>query len=92
MENLFVEHGWIGWIIVGALAGAVAKLLMPGKDGGGILMTILLGIAGAALAGFLGNLMGWYEQGEGPGFIAAVIGAFVLLFVYKKVKKPSTGA
>jgi uncharacterized membrane protein YeaQ/YmgE (transglycosylase-associated protein family) len=58
MENLFVEHGWIGWIIVGALAGAVAKLLMPGKDGGGILMTILLGIAGAALAGFLGNLPG----------------------------------
>ncbi len=85
--NLLVEHGWLGWIIVGALAGAVAKLLMPGKDGGNIFMTVILGIAGAALAGFLGEMIGWYDQGEGPGFIAAVVGALVLLVIYRQVKK-----
>ncbi|MEL1251750.1 GlsB/YeaQ/YmgE family stress response membrane protein [Aurantiacibacter gilvus] len=85
--DLFVEHGWLGWIIVGGLAGALAKLLMPGKDGGSIIMTILLGIAGAAVAGFLGNAIGWYEQGEGPGFIAAVVGALILLVIYRQVKK-----
>jgi len=85
--DIFVEYGWLGWIIVGALAGAIAKFLMPGKDGGNIFMTIILGIAGAALAGFLGNMVGWYEQGEGPGFIAAVVGALVLLVIYRQVKK-----
>ena len=85
--DIFVEHGWLGWIIVGGLAGALAKLLMPGKDGGNIIVTILLGIAGAALAGFVGNAIGWYEPGEGPGFIAAVIGALVLLVIYRQVKK-----
>lgn len=87
--DIFVEHGWLGWIIVGGLAGALAKLLMPGKDGGNIIMTILLGIAGAAIAGFLGSMIGWYEQGEGPGFIAAVVGALVLLVIYRQVKKRS---
>jgi uncharacterized membrane protein YeaQ/YmgE (transglycosylase-associated protein family) len=85
--DIFVEHGWLGWIIVGGLAGALAKLLMPGKDGGNILVTILLGIAGAALAGFIGNAIGWYEQGEGPSFIAAVVGALLLLVIYRQVKK-----
>lgn len=85
--DIFVEHGWLGWIIVGGLAGALAKLLMPGKDGGNIIVTILLGIAGAAVAGFLGNMIGWYEPGEGPGFIAAVIGALILLVIYRQVKK-----
>ena len=85
--DLFIEYGWFGWIVVGALAGAVAKLLMPGKDGGNIVVTILLGIAGAAIAGFIGNAIGWYEPGEGPGFIAAVIGALILLVIYRQVKK-----
>ena len=76
--DIFVEHGWIGWIIVGGLAGALAKFLMPGKDGGNIIMTILLGIAGAAIAGFLGNAIGWY---------AAVVGALILLVIYRQVKK-----
>lgn len=85
--DIFVEHGWLGWIIVGGLAGALAKLLMPGKDGGNIIVTILLGIAGAAVAGFLGNAIGWYEPGEGPGFIAATVGALILLIIYRQVKK-----
>lgn len=88
--NLFVEHGWLGWIIIGGIAGALAKLLMPGKDGGGIIVTIVLGVAGAVLSGFIGSLLGWYTPGEGPGFIAAVIGAFVLLFIYRQINKNKT--
>jgi uncharacterized membrane protein YeaQ/YmgE (transglycosylase-associated protein family) len=90
--NLFVEHGWLGWIIIGGIAGALAKLLMPGKDGGGIIITIVLGVAGAVLSGFIGSLLGWYEQGEGPGFIAAVIGALILLVIYRQVNKSKTSA
>ena len=75
MEN----YGIIGWIVIGGLAGAIAKLLMPGKDPGGCIITILLGIAGALLAGWLGHAVGWYEPNEGAGFIAAIVGAFLLL-------------
>lgn len=85
--DLLVEYGWLGWIIVGGIAGAIGKFLMPGKDGGGIIMTILLGIAGAVTMGFIGNFLGWYGPGEGPGFIAAVVGSVLLLFVYRQVKK-----
>lgn len=83
MEN----YGIIGWIVIGLLAGAVAKLLMPGKDPGGCIITILLGIAGALLAGFLGRALGWYSQNEGAGFVAAVVGAFILLFVYRLISR-----
>ncbi len=80
------NYGIIGWIVIGLLAGGIAKLLMPGRDPGGCIVTILLGIAGALLAGFLGRAIGWYGPGdEGAGFIAAVIGAFVILFVYRLV-------
>jgi uncharacterized membrane protein YeaQ/YmgE (transglycosylase-associated protein family) len=89
--DLFVEYGWFGWLVIGGIAGAVAKLLMPGKDGGNMAVTIILGIAGAAIAGFLGNMIGWYEPGEGPGFIAAVIGALILLVIYRQVKKRQAG-
>ena len=85
--NLLTDHGWLGWIIIGALAGGLAKLIMPGKDPGGCIVTIVLGIAGAALAGFIGNSLGWYEQGEGAGFIAAVLGAIVILFVYRMIAR-----
>jgi uncharacterized membrane protein YeaQ/YmgE (transglycosylase-associated protein family) len=81
MEN----YGIIGWIVIGLLAGGVAKLLMPGKDPGGCIITILLGIAGALLAGFLGRAVGWYDPGDGAGFIAAVVGAFIILFIYRLV-------
>lgn len=72
-------------IIVGAIVGALAKLVMPGKDPGGILITILLGIAGSFVAGMLGHALGWYEAGEGPGIIAGVIGAVILLGIYRLV-------
>ena len=73
------------WIVIGGIAGAIAKLLMPGKDPGGCIITILLGIAGALLAGFLGRAVGWYREGEGAGFIAAIVGAFVILLIYRLV-------
>ena len=72
--------------IIGLIAGAVAKLLMPGKDPGGIIVTMLLGIAGALLAGFLGRSLGWYQQGQGAGFIFSVIGALIILWVYRMMK------
>ena len=76
---------FVAWIVLGLIAGAIAKLLMPGKDPGGCLITILLGIAGALLAGFLGKMVGWYDQNEGAGFIAAIVGAFLILLIYRLV-------
>ena len=77
-------------IIIGLVAGTVAKLLMPGKDPGGFIITILLGIAGAFLATFLGQAIGWYEAGEGAGFIGAVVGAILILVLYRMfIKKRS---
>lgn len=87
--DFFVNNGWIGWIIIGGLAGALGKLLVPGKDGGGIFTTIILGIAGAALMGFLGKTIGWYDAGEGPDFLAALLGSIILLLIYRQVKKRS---
>ncbi len=87
MEN----YGIIGWIVIGLLAGGIAKLLMPGRDPGGCIVTILLGIAGALLAGFLGRAVGWYGAGdEGAGFIAAIIGAFLILLIYRLVLRRRT--
>ena len=79
------SYGILGWIVIGGLAGAIAKLLMPGKDPGGCIITILLGIAGALLAGFLGRAVGWYEPNEGAGFLAAIVGAFLILLIYRLV-------
>lgn len=84
--DFFAENGWIGWILIGGLAGAAGKFLLPGKDGGGLIVTIALGIAGAVLMGLLGKVTGWYGAGQGPDFIAAVIGSIILLLVYRKVK------
>ena len=74
-------------IIIGLIVGALAKLIMPGRDGGGILMTIILGIAGALLAGFVGRSMGLYDQGEGAGIIASIVGAVLLLAIYRAVTR-----
>ncbi len=83
--NLLSDYGFFGWIVIGALAGIIAKAIMPGRDPGGCIVTILLGVAGAVVAGFLGNALGWYRQGEGAGFIAAVIGAILILFIYRLI-------
>ena len=83
--NLLADHGWIAWIIIGAIAGAIAKAVMPGRDPGGCIVTILLGIGGAVLAGWLGNVLGWYRQGQGAGFIAAIIGAIIILFIWRLI-------
>ena len=74
-------------IIIGFLAGVVAKFIMPGKDPGGFIITTVLGVVGALLATFLGRLIGWYKEGETGGFIAAVVGAIIILFVYRIIKK-----
>ncbi|MGE5092743.1 MAG: GlsB/YeaQ/YmgE family stress response membrane protein, partial [Bacillota bacterium] len=71
-------------LIIGLVVGAIAKFLMPGRDPGGIFITMLLGVAGAFLAGFLGRSLGWYSTaGSGPGIIASIIGAMILLFIYR---------
>jgi uncharacterized membrane protein YeaQ/YmgE (transglycosylase-associated protein family) len=74
-------------ILIGFLAGALAKFIMPGKDPGGFIITTILGIVGALVATFLGQALGWYQAGQSAGFIGAVVGAVILLFVYRKVKK-----
>ena len=73
----------IWMILVGLLVGAMAKLLMPGRDPGGIVVTILIGIAGSIIAGFLGRSIGWYTEGEPAGFIASILGAVLFLFLYR---------
>lgn len=72
-------------LIIGLIVGALAKLVMPGKDPGGFIITILLGVAGAFVAGWLGQALGWYEVGEAPGIIMSVVGAVILLAIYRLV-------
>jgi uncharacterized membrane protein YeaQ/YmgE (transglycosylase-associated protein family) len=73
-------------VIIGLIVGAFAKLLMPGKDPGGIWITIALGIAGSILATYLGQLLGWYQPGQTAGFIMSIAGAILLLFIYRVVR------
>src|SRR5688572_8750747 len=87
MSQYLADHGWLGWILIGLIAGAIAKAIMPGRDPGGCLVTIVIGIAGALLAGFLGQAVGWYGPGEGAGFIAAIIGAILILFLYRMIAR-----
>jgi uncharacterized membrane protein YeaQ/YmgE (transglycosylase-associated protein family) len=78
--------GTLIWtLVIGLLIGAVAKLLMPGRDPGGCIITMLIGIAGSFIASYLGQKMGWYEQGQPAGFIASVIGAMLLLLLYRLI-------
>lgn len=78
--------GILGWIVFGLIVGALAKFVMPGRDPGGLIVTILLGIAGAIVGGFIGRTLGWYQPGEPAGFIMATLGAVVLLFVYRMTR------
>lgn len=75
----------IGAIIIGGIAGAIAKFIMPGRDGGGIILTIILGIVGALVATFLGQALGWYAPGQSTGFIGSIVGAIIVLFVFRLV-------
>ena len=77
--------GVIGWIIFGLIVGAIAKLLMPGRDPGGIIVTMALGIAGALLGGFVGRALGWYQENEPAGFLMSLVGAVLLLVIYRMV-------
>ena len=79
--------GFLWMLIIGLIVGAIAKFLMPGKDPGGIIITILIGIAGSMVAGFLGRSLGWYAEGEPIGFIASLVGAILLLVIYRFATK-----
>jgi uncharacterized membrane protein YeaQ/YmgE (transglycosylase-associated protein family) len=82
--------GIITTLVIGLIVGALAKLLMPGKDPGGIIITILLGIAGAFVARFLGQALGFYAEGERAGIIASILGAILLLAIYRLMRRGST--
>ncbi|WP_321471947.1 GlsB/YeaQ/YmgE family stress response membrane protein [uncultured Paludibaculum sp.] len=83
---------FIWMCLIGLVAGALAKMLMPGKDPGGMLVTMLLGIAGSIVAGFLGRTLGWYQEGQTAGLIMSVLGAVLLLALYRMLKKgPAAG-
>ena len=89
--NLLADYGWLSWIIIGALAGAIAKFIMPGRDPGGFIVTIIIGIVGALVGGFISVQLGY---GDVTGFdiksiIIAVLGALLLLFLYRMVKSRS---
>jgi len=73
----------LGWILFGLIVGALAKLVMPGRDPGGIIVTMLLGIAGAVIGGFIGRALGFYGPGEAAGWVMSFLGAVVLLAIYR---------
>jgi uncharacterized membrane protein YeaQ/YmgE (transglycosylase-associated protein family) len=79
--------GILSWILFGLVVGVIAKLLMPGRDPGGFIVTILLGIAGALVGGFVGRAMGFYGENQGAGWIMAILGAIVLLALYRMMAR-----
>lgn len=81
--------GILGWVLFGLVVGIIAKLLMPGRDPGGFIITTLLGIVGAVIGGFLGRSLGLYGPGEPAGFLMATLGAVVLLFLYRMLRRPA---
>jgi uncharacterized membrane protein YeaQ/YmgE (transglycosylase-associated protein family) len=81
--------GVIGWIFFGLIVGVIAKLLMPGRDPGGFIVTVLLGIAGALLGGWIGRVVGLYRAGEAAGLFMSIVGAIILLVIYRKIQ-PAT--
>ena len=83
--------GILGWILFGVIVGIIAKLIMPGRDPGGFIVTMLLGIVGAVVGGFIGRAMGFYGPHEGAGLIVSILGAVVVLWIYRMlVRRPHT--
>ena len=78
--------GFVMTIIIGFIVGVIAKFIMPGKENMGFIVTTLLGIAGSIVATYAGQAVGWYQAGEATGWIGSIVGAFVLLWIYQKVK------
>ena len=81
----FSAHSILWILVIGLVIGAIAKLLMPGKDPGGCIITMLIGIAGAFIASYLGQKIGWYEPGQPASFIASIVGAMLLLLLYRLI-------
>jgi uncharacterized membrane protein YeaQ/YmgE (transglycosylase-associated protein family) len=82
--------GVLGWMVFGLIVGAIAKLLMPGRDPGGFIVTMLIGIAGALTGGFVGRALGWYGPNDGAGFFMSLLGAILLLWLYRVIFVRST--
>jgi len=78
---------WLWTLIIGLIVGAIAKWVMPGRQGGGIIVTIILGIVGAFIATWIGQAVGWYRAGGGAGFIASIIGALIILWIYGMITR-----
>jgi uncharacterized membrane protein YeaQ/YmgE (transglycosylase-associated protein family) len=78
-------------LIIGLIVGAIAKLIVPGRDPGGIIITMLLGIAGSFLAGWIGRALGWYQPGQSAGFIASIVGAIIILAIYHLIRGRTGG-
>ena len=89
MEIFGAYHGYIMTFIIGLVVGIIAKFLMPGKDPGGFIITAILGVAGSFLATWLGRALGWYQEGATAGWIASIIGAIILLVLYRFFSKKS---
>jgi uncharacterized membrane protein YeaQ/YmgE (transglycosylase-associated protein family) len=85
MEGVFGGSSWLWIILVGFVVGVLARLIKPGKQDIGIILTVVLGIVGALFAGWVGRLLGWYAEGEKVGFLASLAGAIVLLFIAELV-------
>lgn len=79
---------FIGWIFFGLVVGIIAKLLMPGRDPGGVILTILLGVAGSVVGGFVGRVLGLYPPGHPAGWLMSILGAIVLLLLYRLMARP----
>ena len=77
--------GVLGWMLFGLIVGAIAKLVMPGRDPGGIIVTMAIGIVGALMGGWLGRAVGWYGPNDGAGFFMSLLGAILLLWIYRVV-------
>jgi uncharacterized membrane protein YeaQ/YmgE (transglycosylase-associated protein family) len=84
--------GFLMTIIIGFVVGVIAKFIMPGKENMGFIVTTLLGIAGSVAATYAGQAIGWYEAGQGAGWIGSIVGAFLLLWIYQKFQTRSTSA